>query len=78
MPWNGYERRRRGLTDEQFEELVRRAAELAAKKVEDQFYKELGRALIRRCLQVLGAVLVAALFLYAKVKLGITILPMKE
>lgn len=73
MAWAGNERRKRarGLTDEQFEELVRRAADLAAKEVEGRFYQELGRALIRRALQVLGAVLVAALLLYFSQKTGL-------
>lgn len=72
MVWNGHDRRRnRGLTDEQFEDLVERAAKLAAKRVEDGLYQELGRALIRRALQVLGAVLVAALLLYFSQKTGV-------
>lgn len=72
MAWNGHERRRnRGLTDEQFEDLVERAAKLAARRVEDGLYQELGRALIRRALQVLGAVFVAALLLYLSQKTGL-------
>ena len=67
-------RRPRRLSNDEFERLVERAAEIAAQRVEDGFYEELGRALIRRALQVLGAVLVAALLLYAQVKFGL-ILP---
>lgn len=69
MPWK--QRRLGRLPDATFDAIVKRAAKLAAKEVEDRFYEELGRNLIRRAMQAVGLFLVAAVLLYLQVKFNI-------
>lgn len=83
MVWRGKERRKNGgLSDEEFEAIARRAAHIArplcVQDIKDDLFQEVGRALVMRALQVLGLVLVAALLLWAKVKLGLQFVGMKD
>lgn len=82
MPWNGYERRRyRGLSDEDFERLAERAAEIArplcVQDIKDDIFAEIGKTLVKRLLLVFGLALSAALLVWAKVKFGVTFTGMK-
>ena len=79
MPWNGHERRRYGgISDEAFERIAQRAAEIAAETVEERFYEQLGRQIIKRALWVVGAVVGAAILLWARVRLGISFIGMGD
>lgn len=75
MRWDGYERRRNGgLSDEQFEAIAERSAEI----VRDSIYKEIGKTIVTRALLVLGTIVCAALLYYAQVKFGFRIVGVGE
>lgn len=79
MAWNGHERRRnRGLTDEDFESIARRAAEIAEDAMERRWFERLGRDTaeltkkgLKRFLLFLGAVLCAGFVAYLQAKYGL-------
>lgn len=73
--YRGHERRHNGgLSDEAFEALAERAAQI----VEERFYEKVGREVVRRLLLIFGAILCAALLLYFKVKFGVSFIPTHE
>lgn len=65
--YNGPERRRMPLSEEQIEAIAEKAADRAVKKLTDQVYREVGRGVISKFVWLVGAASIGvALWLNAK------------
>lgn len=66
-PYDGPERRRMPLSEEQIEAIAEKAADRAVKKLTDQVYREVGRGVISKFVWLVGAASIGvALWLNAK------------